>query len=191
MMTSSSPVRQFDLETVRSPTGSDARPVLRGGIAASVGLAVGAAFLLVMPGVPGLVRSAWCAAETGPACDPGSQLTGQLVDTVIWAIVLLATATAVSAPLAWLAGAISGVRLTMPLVLLGPPLVWALMVLGEPFGVALHRLRSPWVLAQAALAYLLAGLLTGHRPRPLWRLLGAAAIVTGTAAAIAFGYPFN
>jgi hypothetical protein len=97
----------------------------------------------------------------------------------------------VSAPLAWLAGAISGIRLSLPLVLLGPPLVWALMVLGEPFGITLHRLRSPWVLAQAALAYLLAGLLTGPRPRALWRLLAAAAIVLGTAAAIAFGYPFN
>ncbi len=191
MMTSSSPVGQFDLETFRSPIGDDGRLALRYGIAALVGLAVGAAFLLVMPGVPGLVRSAWCAAETGPACDPGSQLTGQLVDTVIWAIVLLATATAVSVPLAWLADVISGIRLSLPLVLLGPPLVWALMVLGEPFGVALHRLRSPWVLAQAALAYLLAGLLTGTRPRPLWRLLAAAVIVLGTAAAIALGYPFN
>jgi hypothetical protein len=188
MMTSSSPVGQFDLETFGSPIGADGRLALRYGIAALVGLAVGAAFLLVMPGVLGLVRSAWCAAETGPACDPGSQLTGQLVDTVIWAIVLLGTATAVSVPLAWLADVLSGIRLSLPLVLLGPPLVWALMVLGEPFGVAL---RSPWVLAQAALAYLLAGLLTGPRPRPLWRLLAAAAIVLGTAAAIVFGYPFN
>jgi hypothetical protein len=191
MMPSSSPLGQFDLETLRSPLGNDERLAVRCGIAALVGLVVGAAFLLVMPGVPGLVRSAWCAAETGPACDPGSELTGQLVDTVIWAVVLVVTATAVSAPLAWLAGAISGIRLSLPLVLLGPPLVWALMVLGEPLGVALNEMRSPWVLAQATLAYLLVGLLTGSRPRALWRWLAAAALLSGTAAVIASGYPFN
>jgi len=134
MMTSSSPVGQFDLETVRSPLGNDERFALRCGIAALVGLAVGAAFLLVMPHVPGLVRSAWCVADTGPGCDPGSELTGQLIATVIWAVVLVGTATVVSAPLAWLAGALSGIRLSLPLVLLGPPLMWALMVLGEPLG---------------------------------------------------------
>jgi hypothetical protein len=188
MMAFSSPVGQFDLETVRSPLRDDERPALRCGIAALIGLAVGVVFLLVMPGVPGLVHTAWCVTETGPACDPGSDLTGQLVDTVIWALVLVGTATAVSAPLGWLAGALSGIRLSLPLVLLGPPLVWALMVLGEPLGVAL---RSPWVLAQAALAYLLAGLLTGARPRVRWRLLAAAALLSGTAVVIAFGYPFN
>jgi hypothetical protein len=191
MMAFSSPVGQFDLETVRSPLGNEERLALRCGVAALIGLAVGAVFLLVMPGVPGLVHTAWCVAETGPACDPGSDLTGQLVDTVIWTVVLVSTATAVSAPLAWLAGALSGIRLSLPLVLLGPPLVWMLMVLGEPLGVGLHRLRSPWVLAQAALAYLLAGLLTGARPRVLWRLLAAAALLSGTAVVIAFGYPFN
>jgi hypothetical protein len=188
MMAFSSPVGQFDLETVRPPLGDNARLALRCGIAALIGLAVGAVFLLVMPGVPGLVHTAWCVAETGPACDPGSDLTGQLVDTVIWAVVLVGTATAVSAPLAWLAGTLTDIRLSLPLVLLGPPLVWALMVLGEPLGVALH---SPWVLAQAALAYLLAGLLTGSRPRAVWRLLAAAALLSGTAVVIAFGYPFN
>lgn len=191
MMTSSSPLGQFDLETLRSPLGNDERLAVRCGIAALVGLVVGAAFLLVMPVVPGLVRSAWCVAETGPACDPGSELTGQLVDTVIWAVVLVGTATAVSAPLAWLAGAISGIRLGLPLVLLGPPLVWALTVLGEPLGVALNEMRSPWVLAQATLAYLLVGLLTGSRPRALWRWLAAAALLLSTAAVIASGYPFN
>jgi hypothetical protein len=191
MMAFSSPVEQFDLETVRSPLGDGDRLALRCGIAALIGLAVGAVFLLVMPSVPGLVHTAWCLAETGPACDPGNDLTGQLVDTVIWAVVLVGTATAVSAPLAWLAGALTGIRLSLPLVLLGPPLVWALMVLGEPFGVALHRLRSPWVLAQAGLAYLLVGLLTGSRPRARWRLLAGAALLSGTAVVISFGYPFN
>jgi hypothetical protein len=191
MMAFSSPVEQFDLETVRSPLGDDERPALRCAVAALIGLAVGAVFLLVMPAVPGLVHTAWCLAETGPACDPGGDLTGRLVDTVVWAVVLVGAATAVSAPLAWLAGALTGSRLSLPLVLLGPPLVWVLMVLGEPFGLAPHRLRSPWVLAQAALAYLLAGLLTGSRPRALWRLLAAAALLSGTAVVIAFGYPFN
>jgi hypothetical protein len=191
MMTSSSPVGQFDLETVRSPLGNDERLALRCGIAVLVGLAVGAAFLLVMPHVPGLVRSAWCVADTGPGCDPGSELTGQLIGTVIWAVVLVGTATVVSAPLAWLAGALSGIRLSLPLVLLGPPLMWALMVLGEPLGVAVHRMRSPWVLAQATLAYLLVGVLTGARLRARWRWSAAAALVLGTAAVIASGYRFS
>jgi hypothetical protein len=191
MMAFGSPVRQFDLETVRSPPGDDERLVLRYALATLIGLAVGAVFLLVMPGVPGLVHTAWCLAETGPACDPGSDLTGRLVDLVIWVVVLVGAATVVSAPLAWLAGALTGIRLSLSLVLLGPPLVWVLMVLGGPLGIAPHRLRSPWVLAQAALAYLLVGLLTGARPRARWRLLAAAALLSGTAVVIAFGYPFN
>jgi hypothetical protein len=191
MMTSSSQVGQFDLETVRPPLGNDERLALRCGIAALIGLAVGGAFLLVMPHIPGLVMSAWCVADTGPGCDPGSELTGQLIATVIWAVVLVGTATVVSAPLAWLAGAFSGIRLSLPLVLLGPPLLWALMVLGEPMGVAVHRMRSPWVLAQATLAYLLVGVLTGARFRARWRWSAAAALVVGTAAVIASGYRFS
>jgi hypothetical protein len=191
MMTSSSQVGHFDLETVRPPLGNDERFALRCGIAALIGLAVGAAFLLVMPHIPGLVMSAWCVADTGPGCDPGSELTGQLISTVIWAVVLVGTATVVSAPLAWLAGAVSGIRLSLPLVLLGPPLLWALMVLGEPLGVAVHRMRSPWVLAQASLAYLLVGVLAGARLRARWRWSAAAALVLGTAAVIASGYRFS
>ncbi len=192
MMTSSSPAAQFDLGTVRSPNGDDERLVLRLVIAAVIGLAVGGAFLAVIPTVPGLVRMAWCIRDTGPGCDPGSQTTGQLVDVVIWSVVLVGTATVISAPLGWLAAVLGRVRIGMALVLLGPPLVWALAVLGEPFGVSsLYRIRSPWVLAQASIAYLVVGLLTATRPRPLWRWLSGAALLAGTAIVIAFGYPFD
>ena len=191
MMGSSRPVTQFDLGTVRSPVGNDERLAPRLVAAALIGLAVGVAFLLVSPRVPGLVRSAWCVGVTGPGCDPGSQTTGQLIDVVIWSLVLAATATVVCWPLGWLASVVGRVRLSLPLVLLGPPLVWALVVLGEPLGIGLNRMRSPWVIAQATVAYLLVGLLTGARLRPLWRWLITAALLLGTAAVIAFGYPFD
>ncbi|HEX4722513.1 MAG TPA: hypothetical protein VH333_08365 [Pseudonocardiaceae bacterium] len=192
MMGSSAPAAQFDLGTVRSPVGNDERLASRLVAAALIGLAVGAAFLLVSPRVPGLVRSAWCVGVVGPGCDPGSQTTGQLIDVVIWSLVLAATATVVCAPLGWLADVVGRVRLSLPLVLLGPPLVWALVVLGEPLGIGLNdRMRSPWVLAQATVAYVLAGVLTGARIRPLWRWLIAVALVLGTAAVIVRGYPYD
>ena len=193
MMTSSQPVAQFDLGTVRSPIGNDQRLGLRCAVAAVIGLAVGAVFLAVMPVVPKLVSSAWCVGVPTVGCDPGSRITGQLVDVVIWSVVLAGTATVVSAPLGWLADVLCRVRVSLALVLLGPPLVWALVVLGEPFGMGLNRMRSPWILAQATIGYLLAGLLTapGARPKPLWRWVAAAGLLVGTAVVIALGYPFD
>jgi hypothetical protein len=192
MMGSSAPATQFDLGTLRSPVGNDERLAPRLMAAALIGLAVGAAFLLVSPKVPGLVRSAWCVGATEPGCDPGSQTTGQLIDVVIWSLVLAGTATLVCVPLGWVADVVGRVRLSVPLVLLGPPLVWLLEVLGEPLGIGLTtRMRSPWLLAQATVAYAVAGLLTGARLRPLWRWLIAAVLVLGTAAVIARGYPYD
>lgn len=190
MMTPHSPVAQFDLVTPPSPLDNEplARRLV---IAAVIGLAVGVAFLLVIPGVPGIVRTVWCVGRTGPGCDPGSEVSGQLVDAVVWAVVLGGTATLVSAPLGWLAATFWRVRVALASVLLGPPLVWAVVVLGEPFGVALNRMRSPWILVQAAVAYLLAALLTTTGARTLHRWLAAAALLVSTAAVIAFGYPFD
>ncbi|HEX4700535.1 MAG TPA: hypothetical protein VH352_00265 [Pseudonocardiaceae bacterium] len=179
---------------MRSPVGNDdERLVIRCAVAALIGLVVGVAFLLVTPSVPGLVHKAWCVGDFAPGCDPGRDTTGQLVDVVIWSAVLAATATLVSLPLGWLASRIAHVRISLPLVLLGPPLVWALAVLGEPLGVDLHRMRSPLVLLQATIGYLLAGLLTATGPRPskLWRWLACIALLLGTAAVIAAGYPFD
>lgn len=195
MMASSQPVAQFDLGTVRSPIGNDERLAVRCAVAALIGLAVGAAFLAVTPVVPKLVSSAWCVGRPATGCDPGSRITGQLIDLVIWSVVLAGTATVVSAPLGFLAAAIDRVRVRvgMALVLLGPPMVWIVVVLGAPFGMGLHLMRSPWILAQAGVGYLMAGLLTapGPRPKPLWRLLTVAGLVLGTAAVIALGYPFD
>jgi hypothetical protein len=194
MMPSSSPVGQFDRRTMWSPVDDDTERLgIRCAGAALVGLAVGVAFLLVIPGVPALVRTAWCVGDSGPGCDPGSQTTGQLVDVVIWTLVLAGTATAVSLPLGWLVGRLGRIRISLPLVLLGPPLVWALVVIGEPLGVALNRMRSPMVLLPVTLGYLLAGLSTtpGPRPRLIWRWLAGAALLLGTATVIAAGYPFD
>ncbi|HYS39268.1 MAG TPA: hypothetical protein VEO01_26935 [Pseudonocardiaceae bacterium] len=52
-------------------------------------------------------------------------------------------------------------------------------------------MRSPWVLAQATLAYLLVGVLTGSRLSARWRWSATAALVLGTAAVIASGYRFS
>jgi hypothetical protein len=190
MMPPSSPRAQFDLGTVRSPVDNDEPLIPRLIVAAAVGLAVGTAFLLVIPDVPGLVRAVWCVGDTAATCDPINQTTGRLVNAVIWAVVLAGTATLVGAPLGWLA-ALGRVRVVLPSVLLGPPVVWAVGVLGEPFGVPLNRLRSPWILAQTAVAYLLVGWLTARRPRPLWRWLAAGVLVAGTAVVLAIGYPYD
>lgn len=191
MMGSHAPVAQLDLGTVRSPVDDDERLGTRLLVAALVGLVVGAAFLIVIPVIPGLVRTAWCVGDTGPGCDPGSETTGQLVDVVIWAAVLAGTATLVGVPLGWLAAVLARVRVGVSLVLLGPPAVWALVVLGEPFGVALDRMRSPWILAQTTVGYGLVGLLTASGRRPVWRWLAGAALLAGTVVVIALGYPFD
>lgn len=190
MMTPSSPAAQFDLGTVRSPV--DNEPLARRFVVAAViGLAVGVAFLAVIPRVPDIVHVAWCVGNAGPACDPGSLVSGQLVDAVVWAAVLGGTATLVSAPLGWLAAALGRVRVALVSVLLGPPLVWTVAVLGQPFGVTLDRMRSPWILLQAPLAYLLAAGLTATGPRPLYRWLAAAALLVATAIVIVFGYRYD
>lgn len=191
MMGFNAPAAQFDLGTLRSPVDNDERLAPRLVAAAAIGLVVGVAYLLVIPKVPGLVRAAWCVGAAGPGCDPGSQTTGQLIDVVIWSLVLVGTATVVCVPLGWLASVFGRVRVGLPLVLLGPPLVWVLVVLGEPLGLGLNRMRSPWILAQATAAYLVVGLLTGARVRPLWRWLIAVALLVGTVAVIVAGYPFD
>ncbi|HVV20097.1 MAG TPA: hypothetical protein VHF06_11725 [Pseudonocardiaceae bacterium] len=195
-MTSSSLVGQFDLETDRSPLGNDAADAderwwVRCAGAAVVGVVVGLAYLVVMPGLPGLVQTAWCLRPGVPDCDPGSQTTGQLVTVVIWTVVLAVTATAVTALLGPLVSAVGRVRLTLPLVLLGPPTLWAVVVLGEPLGVSLQAMRSPAIVVQAALAYLLLGALGAVKVRPHWRWLAAAGVLVATAVVIASGYPFG
>lgn len=196
MMTFSSPVGQFDLETDRSPLGNgdphtEEHWWVRCASAALIGVAVGLAYLVVMPGVPGLVQTAWCLRPSVPNCDPGGQTTGELAGVTIWTIVLAITATGVTVLLGPLVTRVGRVRLTLPLVLLGPPTLWAVAVLGQPLGVPMTVLRSPAVLVQAGVAYLLLGALGSPRVRPHWRWLVAVALLVGTAVVIASGYSFD
>jgi hypothetical protein len=192
MMTCGAPIGQFDLETDRSPLGNDDGPPLWWCAAAVViGLAVGAAFLLVLPKLPGLTRSVWCLGAGGGGCLPAGATTGRLFGLVVWASVLTATSTAVTVPLGWLAFAVARVRVTLAVTLLGPPLVWAVVVLGEPLGVSADLVHTPVVLAQTAVGCLLATVLTAPWLRIRWRWAGAVALLLATAVVIAMGYPFD
>lgn len=190
-MTSSSVVGQFDLDSDRSPLDNGERLWVRCAGAALIGLAVGLAYLVVAPAVPGLVQAAWCLGPKMTACDPGSRETGQLIDLVLWALVLVTTSTAVTVLVGSAVASVGRVRLTVPLVLLGAPTTWSIAVLGQLVGIPLTALRSPVVLVQTVVAYLLIGVLGAPRVRPHWRWLITVAFLVGTAIVVASGYPFD
>jgi hypothetical protein len=192
MMTCGPPVGQFDLGADRAPVddGGHDRPLLSCASAALIGLAVGWMFLLVMPRVPGVVRSLWCVDATGGACTP-TGVTGRLFDLVVWGLVLAAAATVVTVALGWLAFAVAGVRVTLALTLSGPPLVWSLVVLGEPPGVPSRLAHTPFVLVETIAGYVLAVVLTAPWLRVRWRWSAVVALLLATAVVIVMGYPFD
>jgi hypothetical protein len=191
MMTPGCLVRQSDFESDQPPRGNDERLWVRCAGATLIGLTVGLAYLVEAPALPGLVRAVWCLGPATTACDPHSQLSGMLIDLVVWAMVSVTTATAVTVLLGSLVSTVGRVRVTLPLVVFGPPALWSIAVLGQPVGIPLAALRTPAVLAQAVGTYLLVGALGSPKVRPHWRWLITVLLLVATAAVIASGYAFD